>query len=403
MSTKSDGTGTPFHSMTRREFIRLAAIAGVLAGCGPVVQSATPTTVPPSPAPKPTDTPNAPPSPAPKPTDAPKAMPTNTVALQPSPGPSVVSSSGRPEIIKTYPAVPSRVVRTHHAGVWSGDKLVPGAIRQMLDASITKLTGLSDAPTAWAALFKPTEKIAIKVNVFRNSLIWTHLPLVMAVTDSLKQVGIPPERIVVFDYYTDELKTANYPVNEKGPGVRCYGTDFDQGDSIKGYTEGWKAGTKSVELSNILLGCDALINMPILKSHMITGLTFALKNHFGSVSSPASLHYPYDQSLAGLNALPPIKDRTRLIVGDILTANLHYRSGFPYWDSDWTGDSILMSFDPVAHDTVGLQILTDLVKDNSSYMDAITAMAAPYLKSSAEIGLGTNDPKHMELMEVKLT
>jgi len=273
----------------------------------------------------------------------------------------------------------------------------------MLDASITKLTGLSDAPTAWAALFKPTEKIAIKVNVFRNSLIWTHLPLVMAVTDSLKQVGIPPERIVVFDYYTDELKTANYPVNEKGPGVRCYGTDFDQGDSIKGYTEGWKAGTKSVELSNILLGCDALINMPILKSHMITGLTFALKNHFGSVSSPASLHYPYDQSLAGLNALPPIKDRTRLIVGDILTANLHYRSGFPYWDSDWTGDSILMSFDPVAHDTVGLQILTDLVKDNSSYMDAITAMAAPYLKSSAEIGLGTNDPKHMELMEVKLT
>ena len=229
------------------------------------------------------------------------------------------------------------------------------------------------------------------------------MPLVTAVTDSLKQAGMPQEQIVIFDYFTNELETAGYPVNQDGPGVRCFGTDTSDKDSTKCYVEGWKAGPKSVELSSILLNCDALINMPILKSHMITGLTFALKNHFGSVSSPGSLHYPYDQTLAGLNALPPIKDRTRLIVGDILTANLHYRGGFPYWDSDWTGDSILMSFDPVAHDTVGLQILTDLIKENADYLDAIKSMAEPYLKSSAAIGLGTNDPKNMELLEVKLT
>ena len=334
----------------------------------------------------------------------PTAAPTSAAAPTASPTTAAATSSvWRPDIIKTFPAASSRVVHTHHAGVWSGDQLVPGAIRQMLDASITRLTGLSDARSAWAALFKPTEKIAIKVNVFRNSLIWTHLPLVMAVTDSLKQAGIPPEQIVIFDYYTDELDTAGYPVKQDGPGVRCFGTDSIDKDPTKCYKEGWKAGPKPVELSNVLLNCDALINMPILKSHMITGLTFALKNHFGSVYSPASLHYPYDQTLAGLNALPPIKDRTRLIVGDILTANLHYRSGFPYWDSDWTGDSILMSFDPVAHDTVGLQILTELVKEKSDYVDAIRSMAEPYLKSSAAMGLGTNDPKNMELLEAKLT
>lgn len=402
MSTKSDGASTPLRSITRREFLRLVAIAGVLAGCGPVVQSGTPTNAPPSPAPMPTDTPNPPPSSTPKPTDTPTVMPTSTVTPKPSPR-STVSSSKWQDIVKTYPAVPSRVVHTHHAGVWSGDQLVPGAIHQMLDASITRLTGLNDARAAWTALFKPSEKIAIKVNVFCNSLIWTHLPLVMGVTDSLKLAGIPPEQIVIFDYTTDELKTAGYPVNQDGPGVRCFGTDFDKGSSIKGYKAGWEAGPTSVELSNILLNCDALINMPILKSHMITGLTFALKNHFGSVRSPESLHYRYDQSLAGLNALPPIKDRTRLVVGDILTANLHYREGFPYWDSDWTGDSILMSFDPVAHDTVGLKILTDLVKDDGSYVDAIMSMAEKYLKSSAAISLGTNDPKNMELLEVKLT
>ena len=386
MSTPADHSASTLRSITRREFLRWAAMASVLAGCSPVVPSVA--------SPSATAAPTAMPTAATTSAAAPRASPTTAAAT---------SSVWRPDIIKTFPAASSRVVHTHHAGVWSGDQLVPGAIRQMLDASITRLTGLSDARSAWAALFKPTEKIAIKVNVFRNSLIWTHLPLVMAVTDSLKQAGIPPEQIVIFDYYTDELDTAGYPVKQDGPGVRCFGTDSIDKDPTKCYKEGWKAGPKPVELSNVLLNCDALINMPILKSHMITGLTFALKNHFGSVYSPASLHYPYDQTLAGLNALPPIKDRTRLIVGDILTANLHYRSGFPYWDSDWTGDSILMSFDPVAHDTVGLQILTELVKEKSDYVDAIRSMAEPYLKSSAAMGLGTNDPKNMELLEVKLT
>jgi hypothetical protein len=59
-------------------------------------------------------------------------------------------------VVKTHPDVWSKVVHAHHEGVWDGENLVPGALRQMLDASITELTGLSDAREAWAALFRPT-------------------------------------------------------------------------------------------------------------------------------------------------------------------------------------------------------------------------------------------------------
>src|SRR5512138_3707258 len=92
-----------------------------------------------------------------------------------------------PEILQTAPPAfdKVKVVHAHHAGAWANDQLAPAALRAMVDDSLTSLTGLASAKEAWAALFKPTEKIAIKVNAFRNSIIYTHYPLVTAVTDSL--------------------------------------------------------------------------------------------------------------------------------------------------------------------------------------------------------------------------
>jgi hypothetical protein len=265
----------------------------------------------------------------------------------------------------------------------------------MLDASITELTGLKKARDAWAVLFSPEERITIKVNAFRNSLIWTHVPLVTAVTDSLQDAGIPTEQIVIFDYYTSELEKAGFAINEDGPGVRCYGTEsnYTQEGTVKG---------RDIELSDVLLECDALINMPVLKSHMLAGLSFAMKNHYGSISIPELLHRDIGETTAELNALSPIKDRTRLIIGDVLTACLRYRGSYPYWSSDWAGDSILMSFDPVAIDTTALQMLEQFLTDEGEDPSSILRNGTPCLESAAELGLGTNDPANIDLTEINL-
>jgi hypothetical protein len=294
-----------------------------------------------------------------------------------------------------YPEIPSKVIHTAHPAVWEGGTLSPAALRQMLDASITRLTGVSDAREAWAALFSPKERIAIKVNTFRNSLIWTHPPLVKAVTDSLQDAGIPGKQIILFDYYDSELEKAGFTLNRGGEGVQCYGTQDD-------YVGGFDAAGTPLKLSRILAESDALINMPVLKSHMIAGITFAMKNHFGSILSPESMHYPVETKMAGLNAIAPIKDHTRLVIGDILEANLRYADYFPYWEADYKGNSILMSFDPVAHDTVGLQILGKLLTDDGGNPKSLLSMATPCLISASELGLGTNEPKNMELAEVLL-
>ncbi len=347
-------------SLSRKDFLRLSTLGLGALGGGRLLSAC-------NPAPTPTAT----------------AVPPMATATQPAVIPN-------PEIFQFYPTIPSKVIHTHHTGAWAGEKLTPAALRQMVDDSITNLTGLNDVKASWAALFKPTERIAIKVNAFQNSTIWTHAPLVQAVTDSLVEAGHPAEQIVIYDTTSNELKTAGFTINQDGPGVRCYGSDSN-------YKKGWKVDNVDVQLSTVLLDCDALINMPVLKSHMIAAMTYSLKNHFGTVSYPDGLHGNIDVKIAGLNALPEIKDKTRLIIGDALEANLRYNNSWPYWVADWKGDSILMSFDPVAVDTVGAQILgTALEKED------FTSRAIAGFDEAAKLGLGTNDPANMNVIERKL-
>jgi hypothetical protein len=320
------------------------------------------------------------------PTSAPTATPLPTSTLAPTAAPTVVLR--RPDVIKIHPQVPSKVVQAHHAGVWDGETLVPEAIRQMLDASITELTGLDDATKAWAALVDPRERIAIKVNTIHGSRFWTHVPLVMAVTECLQEVGVPAEQIVIFDRWITELEDAGYTINKDGPGVRCRGTDF-------AHTMGWTLLDTDIGLSDVLLSCNALINMPILKQHGMTGITFAMKNHYGTFDKPESFHGGrLERGIAELNALPPIRERTRLIIGDALTVVRRN------WFSAVTGDSILMSFDPVAHDTVGLQLYCRVMDKGNP--EAAMNLSNPWLENGAELGLGTNDPDNIESVEITL-
>jgi hypothetical protein len=291
-----------------------------------------------------------------------------------------------------HPGVPSKVVRASHGGVWNSETLVPGAIRQMLDRSITQLTGLNDATEAWAALFAPDERVAIKVNTIAGSSGWTHVPLVTAVAERLQTVGIPPEQIVIFDRDSYELHSAGFSLNEDRAGVRCYGTNSN-------YTEGWILEGFDIRLSDVLLESDALINIPILKQHMYAGVSFAMKNHYGTFNRPEAFHRGelIRRGLAGLNILPPIRDRTRLIIGDALQVVLG-----DHWDSSVTGDSILMSFDPVAHDTVGLQMLSEVLTVEGHNPESYVTRADGWLANGAEFGLGTNDPDNIDLAEIDL-
>jgi len=289
--------------------------------------------------------------------------------------------------MRIYPEVKSRVVVVRHAGASSSvDDIAADVVKQMLDAAIIELTGIDDAQKAWHTLFDPIERIAIKVNTI--SRYTTSVPLAYAVAEKLQAIGVVAENIVIFDRDTGELQRAGYTLNENGPGVRCRATgDYQEPRDVAGTTQ---------QLSDILLDCDALINLPLLKQHDYSGLTLAMKNHYGSIDRPSAIHFDNcAPGIAELNALPRIRDRTRLIIGDVL------RMCPVNWNQAVVGNTLLMSFDPVAHDYVGMQILTSWLSANGGNPAGVTGRAK-HLATAAALGLGTDDPAYIDWRELTL-
>jgi hypothetical protein len=313
-------------------------------------------------------------------------VPTATPTVPPAPTAAV----RRPEIIRIFPEVPSKVVHARRADARQGGELVSEVLCQMLDASIVELTGLPDAAHAWRAVFSPEERIAIKVNGHKRGAV--HVPLAAAVTECLQAAGIPAEQILVWDRSTSELEGEGYPANVDGPGVRWHGTDGS-------YRKGWTLLDRDIRLSELLLGYNALINLSILKVAGGPGISFALKNHYGTFDRPRNYHgTKFERGIAELNALKPIRERARLVIGDVLThEDRRDTAGYRMMG---TGDALLMSFDPVAHDAVGLELARQLLDDEGTSTESTTAQAMAWLEHAAGLGLGTNDVDQIDWVNV---
>ena len=100
---------------------------------------------------------------------------------------------------------------------------------------------------------------------------------------------------------------------------------------------------------------------------------------------------------ANIRALA-LADEKDIIMRDQLTIHLdEVRPGL-----DAIGDSISMSFDPVAHDALGLQILTEMIEASDEGFAWADRLANPWLENGAVLGLGTNDPDNMDLVEASV-
>ncbi len=316
------------------------------------------------------------------------ALPSQT----PSPTPEPRPSSTATVVEESAPAKQANIVRTRHPGVWQGETLDPAALREMLDASLARLTHIEDAQKAWESCFKPHERVAIKVNSIIHGS--THLALALAVAERLQDAGVPAEQITLYDRSSQELRNSGFPVSTSGDGLRCTGTDGQ-------LVDGWEVNGSAVSLSQVLAECDALINIPILKAFSLGGLSFAMKNHYGSVDNPSRFHgMNFAPGITGLNALEPIRDRTRLIIGDVLTQETH-QDEFDYVVVGGT-KALLMGTDPVAIDSIGLQMSEVALESLGVNIRTVQAQAGEWLQAGADAGLGVFELAQINISEIGL-
>ncbi len=378
-------------ALSRRTFLSLGggALAAWLSACQPAPA------VPNEPTERPTGAATEAPTPVPSPTPEPPTATSVPTAAPTAAAPTPTGTESGPQppldraaLMAHWPATAtSRVVAVRHGGVWDGGVARPEVVLQMLDAGVSALADGADALAVWRALFDPGERVLLKVNCIAAGGP-TQPAVAYAVAQRLQDAGLSAERIVIFDRTDWELERAGYALNDGGPGVQCHG-ERGTGSQVR-------LSQASVAFYRELEEADAIINLPTPKQHDMAGVSVSLKNHYGSIDQPGALHGRYcDPGIAELNAQPLIRDKTRLIVAAALNVS-------PFdWDAPEPENALLLSFDPVALDTIGRDILVRHRQAGVSGTDYVIARSV-HLRTAQDMGLGTQDPAQIELRELTL-
>ena len=180
-------------------------------------------------------------------------------------------------------------------------------LKEMLAETVTRVTGKANARDAWRALVTPEDVVGLVPTPHLNP---THEEVVAVVRTALVDAGIPADRI---------------RLAQGGPG---------------------KAEA-----------CTALISLPALKAHWLTGIGTVLKNYIMYSGHPSHYHDENNDRLGEIWLLPHVKGKTRLVLVDALRP-LCDKGPQPDPRYLWDYKGLIAGTDPVAVEAICLKIIT---------------------------------------------
>jgi len=304
----------------------------------------------------------------------------------------------------------STVVQCYHSNATTGSTINQSVVQVMMDASIKALTGINDVGEAWKSLFPgitASSVVGIKVNCFTE--LPTHPAFANCIVGGLTQMmfsGTPfnPYQVVIWDD-TDAHLTGNggYTINYNTPNqVRCYGTSH----AGVGYdTIALNVSGVTSYPSRILSQTsNYVIDAAVLKTHGMATVTLTLKNHYGSVNNPGSIHGngSCNPQIPSLNQqIRDVLTPTGRVKIWIIDALFGLYSGGPGGSPNCNPKKLVMSLDPVACDAQGqIAINVERAAHGLGPVNAphiITASQAPYNLGTTDISLiEINNPQAVE-------
>lgn len=300
-------------------------------------------------------------------------------------------------------ATKSRVVVARDAGLRiTGSQPDQKRVQALLDKAMASYTGREKPLEAWKRVIPPavlkSGVIGIKVNGLGGRGISTHAELVIAICERLREAGVAPGNIVVWDRNARDLMACGMTINTDRNRVRCFGSD------ISGFEDQQESyGTAKIKLSKILTReCAMVISVPILKDHDLAGMTFSMKNMYGVVDRPDHLHgNNCNPGVADLNCIAAIRQKVTLTIGDAMKSV--YQGGPVYRpERICYPNALVVGEDRVAVDRVALKILNShRVQQGLQTLEA-AGRAPDYIATAADAAhrLGVNDPQRIQMLEV---
>lgn len=228
-----------------------------------------------------------------------------------------------------------------------------GIIQEMIDNAVVKLTNASSTQNAWRSLFKPDDVVGIKSNV------WNRLPtppeLENAIKKRIMEVGVPESDIAISD--------------------------------------------RGVLTDPVFTRSTALVNTRPLRTHAWSGLGTLIKNYITFTERKPSFHPDSCADLAKLWEFKEVKGKTRLNILVVLTPLFHGVGPHHYNQKYvWPYYGLLVGFDPVAVDSVGVRLINAKRREFFSEDRPINPPPKHVFLADTRHGLGTADPAKIELV-----
>jgi hypothetical protein len=250
----------------------------------------------------------------------------------------------------------SRVILIRDRDVVGEDGGINGEIiRRMMDEAMKALFDKDDLIDCWKEVIKPDDVVGIKSNE------WGPLPTPAALEQLIRtrvmDAGVPGKNISI--------------------------------------------GDRGILHDDIFLNATALINARPLRTHAWSGVGGLIKNQIMFVKKPWDYHADSCAGLGALWHLPLVKGKTRLNVLVMLTP-LFYGRGRHHFDPTytWSYKGLLVGTDPVALDTIGLQIFAAQRKAYFGRERPIRPPAHHVVIADRKYHLGTSDPGRIDLIKL---
>ena len=219
----------------------------------------------------------------------------------------VAAMGGALEALEAAPVPASHVVLVREQWVLDEKHAVnEGILKIMLRNVLTKVTGKPDPVSAWRSLVKTDDVIGL---VATDHLNKTHPELIELVQASLVESGVPKRNI----------------------------------RDAQGGPERARA-------------CTALISLPALKAHWLTGIGTVLKNYITLSGNPSSYHDANNANLGEIWNMPHVKGKTKLVLVDALRP-LCDKGPQPDPRYLWDYKGLIAGRDPVAVEAVCIKII----------------------------------------------
>jgi len=263
-----------------------------------------------------------------------------------------------PGVARAKPAEKSRVVLIRDKDVFDEKgKLRAEVLERMLDRGVTSLLRLDgkQPARAWKRLFKPSDVVGIKSNV------WAHLPTPPALEAALRS------RVL-------------------GAGVSAGNVSVDD---------------RGVLRNKVFARASALINVRPMRTHHWAGVGSLIKNYIMFVPRPYQYHGDSCADLAAIWKLPHLRGKTRLNVLVMLTP-LFYGIGPHHYDARyvWRYNGLLLGTDPVAVDATGLRIIMAKRRAHFGEERRMRPPAKHIRLADTRHKLGNADPRRIELVRL---